>query len=956
MSKDYIAIARAYEDAVLCGEQPACKWVRLACERNRRDRERSEAGDPTFPYVLDATAGNAICRFGELMPYVSGKGFAEVIGEDDEGRLVFKTLELQPWQVWIFTTLFGWKRSDGLRRFRMALILVPRKNGKALALDTRIPSPDGWTTMGAIRVNDRVFGPDGEPVRVVAVTDPMIGRECFRVAFSDGSVIVADGDHLWRAHDRWRAREVVERTSVMAARVNVGGRSRREHRYRIGLASPLQMPDRKFIVDPYVLGAWLGDGHTATARITTADQEVVGAITATGEYARPVTSNSGKAQTFALNDGTRRDAQSLQMRLRTLGVLGNKHIPEAYLTGSEAQRWALLQGLMDTDGNVAYSGRLRVPRCSFTSIKRGLAEGVRRLASSLGLKATLRERRATLNGRDCGPAFDVAFTAYADSPVFRLARKAVRLLPRPSAHRRSMARTIVAIDPVPSVPVRCIQVEREDGMYLAGDSCIQTHNSTLGAIMSLFMLTAEGEPGAQCYSAATTRDQAKAVAEVVWEMAKRSPALREFYGVRLGSPTTRSLSVPDTASKFMPLSADANSLDGLNVSFAVIDELHAHKTPAVFRVIDTATSARVQPLIVSITTAGVDLGGICYQQLGYLEKVLEGVAEDDTYFGLNFTIDVGDDYRDPAVARKANPNYGISVMADDIARKVQMSSHTSAQVNDVLTKHFNVWVRAESTWMPMREWIALGNKTLKIEDFIGVPCWIGVDLAEIRDIAALVAIFRPDRDHYVWFGRYYLPARAVAASPVAQMSGWVRDGFIIETEGDQADFQRIEDDIIVWCDLLDVREIDFDRALAAQMSQNLKRRLQPRMGKDAVEQFVITVPQTIETMNPAMQLMESLTLSGKISHDGNLSNNWMFSNVVVERNYKDEVYPRKAGGKDSPNKIDGPVAGLTAISRASQAAIGPRAKRKAARIWTPDGFKPIIDPAPPSGGSDAAHT
>lgn len=473
--------------------------------------------------------------------------------------------------------------------------------------------------------------------------------------------------------------------------------------------------------------------------------------------------------------------------------------------------------------------------------------------------------------------------------------------------------------------------------------------STIAAVIVLYMLTADGESGAECYSAATTREQSKVVAEIAWEMAKRSPQFCEYFGVRIGSKTTKTLEVPATASKFGPLSADAHTLDALNVSLAVIDELHAHKTRAVWDVLDTATGARLQPLLVPTTTAGVEIGGICYEKMMYLEKVLDGTLVDEAFFGINYTIDEGDDWREETTLRKANPNYGISVGRDDLARKMNEASHSPAAINNFLTKHCNVWVRAESTWMPMPEWIRCGDAALNIEAFKEVPCWIGVDLAEIRDVAALVAIFRPDPKHYVWFGRYYLPERTIEKSPIAQMAGWARQGHIIATEGDQADFQRIEDDIITWCDVLKVREIDFDRALAAHMSQNLKRRLQPRMGKDAVEKFVLTVPQNIENMNPAMQLVESLALSGHIRHDANPANNWMFSNVVVERNYKDEVYPRKAGGKDSPNKIDGPVAGLTAICRASQAVIDPPRKRRGALVYTRSGFVPAIPPAPQPG-------
>jgi phage terminase large subunit-like protein len=455
--------------------------------------------------------------------------------------------------------------------------------------------------------------------------------------------------------------------------------------------------------------------------------------------------------------------------------------------------------------------------------------------------------------------------------------------------------------------------------------------STIAAIVVLYMLVADGESGAECYSAATTRDQAKAIAEIAWEMAKRSHAFRAHFGVRMGSETTKSLSVPATGSKFAPLSADAHTLDSLNVSFAAIDELHAHKTAGVWNVLDTATGARLQPLIFAITTAGIDIGGVCHQKLGYLEKVLDGVFVDEAFFGINYTIDKDDDIRDPRVQRKANPNYGVSVNPDDLMRKVQAALHSSSELNDKLTKHFNVWIRTESSWMTGSQWQtcaksewsdfpAAERAAAALDAWKSFPCWIGVDLAEVRDIAALVALFKLSQDTYGAIGRFYLPKKTIDKSPIAQISGWVRDGFILETDGDQADFGRIQADIVSWCDELPhVKEIDFDRALAAQMQQELKKVLEPRMGRDAVDKFVVTVPQRVEEMDPAMKMTERLVLAKQLQHDGNPAMAWMISNVVVERNYKDEIYPRKAGGKDSPNKIDGPVAMWTALTRAMQA-------------------------------------
>jgi len=435
--------------------------------------------------------------------------------------------------------------------------------------------------------------------------------------------------------------------------------------------------------------------------------------------------------------------------------------------------------------------------------------------------------------------------------------------------------------------------------------------STLLAIVLLFMLTADGEVGAECYSAATTRDQAKVVAEIAWHMAQRSPQFRDYFGVLVGAKTTKVLEVPATASKASPLSADAQSLDGLNVHLAAIDELHAHRTRDVWDVLETATGAREQPIIWAISTAGVQTAGICFEQLTYLHKILDGVIADETYFGINYTIDDGDDWESELAWRKANPNYGVSVRADDLKRKAVKAKASPASINNFLTKHLNVWVKAEASWMPMQKWHACGNPKLKIEDFTDVPCWIGVDLAEVRDIAATIALFRPEPGLYVAFGRFYLPEETVDRSPIAQYSGWVHAEHLIATDGDVADFARIEDDIVGWCETLNVRAVCFDRALAAQMQQ----RLQDRLAGGAE---VLTVGQGVDVMNPAMQTLERLVFQKKLRHDGNPVLTWMASNVVVVPSHKDEVYPRKAGGKDSHNKIDGIVALLTALSVADR--------------------------------------
>lgn len=434
--------------------------------------------------------------------------------------------------------------------------------------------------------------------------------------------------------------------------------------------------------------------------------------------------------------------------------------------------------------------------------------------------------------------------------------------------------------------------------------------STLAAAVLLFMLGPDGEMGAECYSAATTRPQAAVVAGMAYEMASRTPSYREFFGVKLGARTSRKLEIAEAASFAEPLSADAQTLDGLNVHFAVVDELHAHRRRDVWDVLDTATGARDQPLLLAITTAGVDTGGICYEQLQYLQKILDRVIDDETYFGINYTTDEGDDPFATSTWRKANPNYGVSVRPDDLERKAKRAKASPAALNNFLTKHLNVWVRADATWMPMDAWHACARKPA-IEALIAVPCWIGVDLAEVQDMAALIALFKLPPDRYLAIARLYLPEDTVERSQVAQISGWVHDGHLIQTDGNVADYLRLEEDIADWCAQLNVQAICFDRALAAMMMQALQRRL-------GGSPEILVVNQNVENMNPAMQALERMVVNGTFEHDGNPVLTWMASNVVVQRNFKDEIYPRKAGGKDSPNKIDGIVALLTALSVAEK--------------------------------------
>ncbi|MGH1979278.1 replicative DNA helicase [Rothia sp. L_38] len=334
----------------------------------------------------------------------------------------------------------------GLQAGQMIVIAARPAMGKALALDTPIPTPTGWATMGDIRVGDTVLGADGHPTTVTNATDVMTGRPCFKVIFDDGTEIIADAEHQWLTETRASRRA---RSSALAGsgggrvRTSVGAQVRttaeiretvrcatadRRANHSIANTRPLQLPEADLLVAPYTLGVWLGDDSTV--------------LTPSAES------------------------------LRTLGVLNNKHIPMQYLRASEAQRRALLAGLLDSDGTVTNAGCIQ-----FTVTNRQLALDTQELALSLGYRTGMATKKVKGSSEATSTAYKLTFSS-SDS-VFALSRKKQMHRDRdsrPTAKRSS--RYIVAVEPVDSVPVRCIEVDNEQHLFLASRAFVPTHNST----------------------------------------------------------------------------------------------------------------------------------------------------------------------------------------------------------------------------------------------------------------------------------------------------------------------------------------------------------------------------------------------------------------------------------------------------------------------------------------------
>jgi phage terminase large subunit-like protein len=303
-----------------------------------------------------------------------------------------------------------------------------------------------------------------------------------------------------------------------------------------------------------------------------------------------------------------------------------------------------------------------------------------------------------------------------------------------------------------------------------------------------------------------------------------------------------------------------------------------------------------------ITTAGSNRAGICYEVRGFVKKVLDKTAIDESQFGIIYGLDDGDDWTTEEALLKANPNWGVSVMPEVLLPLQAKAMSMPSAANNFRTKHLNEWVNADVSWMDMRAWDACADSSLSVEDFEGEPCYMALDLASKTDIAAKINLYVRD-GHYYAFGDYYLPRDTVDKGENSQYSGWESLGLLTVTDGAIIDFMVIENKILEDCKRYEVIEVPYDPFQATQLSMRLLNQ-----GVNMVE-----VRPTVLNFSEPMKQLEALVLDKKFHHNGDPVLTWMVSNVVCHTDAKDNIYPRK---ERHENKIDGVVALIMALSRA----------------------------------------
>ena len=430
--------------------------------------------------------------------------------------------------------------------------------------------------------------------------------------------------------------------------------------------------------------------------------------------------------------------------------------------------------------------------------------------------------------------------------------------------------------------------------------------TTLVAAIGVYGLVGDQEIGAEIYSAATKRDQAKIAWDAAEKMVGASPDLRRMVRHWRSSNT---LVVEKTGNKYQPLGADADSMDGLNVHMALIDELHAHKTPGVVEVLETATGARRQPMIVEITTAGYDRQSICWQHHEYSRQVLEGTIQDDTWFAFIAGLDEGDQWDDPAVWPKANPNLNISVKMDDLERKAEKARHLPAAQNAFKRLHLNVWTEQSERWISLELWDENAGDAIDEDELAGRMCYGGLDLSSVSDIAACVFVFPQagDDEAVDVLARFWCPEARLTAEDNQyreQYQVWARRGLLETTPGDAIDYHYLRSAILADARRYELVDMNVDRLFQGfQLSQEL--------ADEGLKVF--GMGQGFLSMAAPMRELERRLLARKIRHGNNPVLRWMASNVSVMQDPAGNLKPDKKG---SQGKVDGIVSLVMALDRA----------------------------------------
>lgn len=895
-----------YMDDVLDGKIIACKKLKKLCEMIR---PRIENGYKCWHY--DPERALRIVRFKEsFCCYPDGR----------PGR----RMVLEPFQLFADEVCFGFVDDNGFRQFRERVNIIARKNSKALSLDTEVATPDGFRKMADIHEGDLVFGQDGKQSKVIRESE-IFHKPMYLVTFEDGATVKASADHLWTVETKYSRRKAAESggssqyevtTADMADdvyRERADGKGR-EYRYRVPMNGPVEYSAKSLPIDPYILGVWLGDGTSSKPQLTIGDKDVdhiKDALDRAGiEYACfKYPSYKGAAKRFNLGrKGNRAHLNSFAEKLVKLDLLNNKHIPEIYLRGSVAQRLALLRGLMDTDGTVSKAGQ-----CTFTQKSESMVDSFVELCSSLGIKVVKSMKPGKISGRYVGDYYNASFFCDKTMPCFSLPRQIERLKDHLAPRMRN--KSIVSIERIEDEPSKCIAIDNASHLYLVGRHFTATHNTTDRAATGLYMLTKDGEGAPQCYSAATSRDQASLLYGAMLRIVAQSPMLsKRLHKGNVPSRNQDGLMYDANGGYFTPLSSQTRHLDGLNVHYAVIDEFAAITNRDVYDLLKQATPSRDQPLIDLISTNGFERDNFFDDQYEYVSNLLDGKVVDDTVLPIIYELDERSEWTDESKWIKANPGLGVIKKEEALRGYVNKAKQDASFLPTVMTKDFNMPENKASAWLNFEE--SVNKEEFDWHDMGFRYCIIGYDASDTIDLTCAQALMmRPDDDKIYEMSMYWIPEAQLDRYRKRGLrknrdnvpyDRWIERGLVQSVPGNTIDHRVVFD----WMqELRDEYDI-YPFALGYDPWH-----LQNGPWEDEAARFVgkkrlEPVRFGAKTLSIPMKQLRSDYQRKRIVDNNNPVNQWCRMNVGIVADKNDNIQPVKANG--STGRIDGFAAELCA--------------------------------------------
>lgn len=826
-----------------------------------------------------------------------------------EGDHAGEALIMRDWQIEATMRMFGWVRyserwNRKIRRFTRASIWIPKKNKKNLALDTPIPTPNGWTSMGDLVSGSQVFDEHGNTCNVTNVTDVFPSDDCYRLSFSDGTSIVAGATHEWFVQRTTNKRKWVTCETEEMFRTQSTGADRRAN-YRVHVNGAIECGYSDLPIDPYLLGIWLGDGSSSKGEITIAHgEEAILDDLKQYRVSRNVQNGSGSSNVVHL--------PGFVTDLKTLNLYKNKHIPAIYLRGTIDQRFALLQGLMDSDGCAGPKGQ-----CIFVTILDSLKDGMLELLRSLGFKPTAHQVETRCQTGAVGTCWRVLFSADADSTVFRLNRKQRKLPDARCKTSRSRTKTIVSIERVASVPTRCITVDSPSHLFLAGKGMIPTHNSPTLAAWGLYLLCGDGEDGQKVFFAAKDGQQARDnCGKHCIEMVMASEELMAECTI---NKSRMQITHEPSRSILLPLSSSnartEKSKEGLNGSI-MIDETHVVDRQFVNR-LTRAGASRSEPFHIEVSTAGDDPESYGRTQYEWGKLVESGEQEDQNLFFLCYeapqTLSDTELAKDPVKYGKlANAAWGHTIGQEEYLADYNRSKASLGDLAEFKMYRLNIWQAASNPAIRPEDWRA-NQENFLLSELEGKHVYAGLDLGFKWDPSALALLFpwdeRDGEPEFRLLTYFWLPDfTAHKERSQVRWLDWERRGDLkIIPDSNINDFPAIKRFILEVADKYNLQKLVYDERFAQTMCQEL----QDDHGLD-----ILNFKQNAPNYNEPCRMFEKFVIDRRIHHRGNKCMDWMIGNLTFRENKINEAILPTKPDNNRIGRVDGPVATIMALHAA----------------------------------------